>query len=150
MSALSPVGDAAPNDLLAEQLRQMIAVLEQERQALASLDLEAITLAYTQKQMLCDVWSPDDQSGSRASSGAGSRASSGASSGGTSGGGNPAEAPVNPAALTEECRALIASARRMNQVNLTVRNLMASNVAARLDALTDRASTYELDLAANT
>jgi flagellar biosynthesis/type III secretory pathway chaperone len=146
MSALSPVGDAAPNDLLAEQLRQMIAVLEQERQALASLDLEAITLAYTQKQMLCDVWSPDDQSGSRASS----RASSGASSGGTSGGGNPAEAPVNPAALTEECRALIASARRMNQVNLTVRNLMASNVAARLDALTDRASTYELDLAANT
>ena len=138
MSALSPVGDAAPNDLLAEQLRQMIAVLEQERQALASLDLEAITLAYTQKQMLCDVWSPDDQSGARASSGA------------SSGAGNPAEAPVNPAALTEECRALIASARRMNQVNLTVRNLMASNVAARLDALTDRASTYELDLAANT
>lgn len=39
-------------------------------------------------------------------------------------------------ALDPECRGLADAARRLNEVNRQVRNLVAANVAARLDALT--------------
>lgn len=39
---------------LKEALRQMLAVLESERQAIAGLDLDAITLAARDKLGLCD------------------------------------------------------------------------------------------------
>jgi lipase chaperone LimK len=112
---------------LADHLRQMIAVLEQERQALAALDLEAISLAYTEKLVLCDAIDGPPEADTPATVKA---------------------AGVND--LDDECLALVAAARRMNQVNLTVRNLMAANVKTRLDALTGRTATYELDRAANT
>jgi hypothetical protein len=40
---------------LAATLRQMLAVLEQERQALAALDIDALTLAGQGKLSLCDT-----------------------------------------------------------------------------------------------
>ncbi len=80
----------------------MLAVMEQERQALAALDLEAITgLRRTTKSALCD------QLG---------RASNDN--------------------LDEECLSLIEATRRLNEVNRQIRNLVAANVSARLDALT--------------
>lgn len=47
-----------------------------------------------------------------------------------------------PADLDDECRGLLDAARRQNEVNRQVRNLIAANVAARLDALTGRRQTY--------
>lgn len=44
--------------------------------------------------------------------------------------------------LDPECRTLVAAARQKNEVNRKVRNLLAANVAARLDALTASAGTY--------
>ncbi len=40
--------------------------------------------------------------------------------------------------LDEECLRLVAIARRLNETNMQVRNLVAANVAARLDSLVDR------------
>lgn len=45
---------------------------------------------------------------------------------------------LDTARLDDECRALVETARRLNDTNLQVRNLVAANVAARLDALVDR------------
>ncbi len=45
------------NNDLAATLRQMLAVLEQERQALAALDVDALTLAGQDKLSLCDALS---------------------------------------------------------------------------------------------
>ena len=88
-------------------LRQMIAVLEAERHALAAIDLDAIVGAASAKDALCgtlDGW-PE---------------------------------PV----VDEECRGLLDAARRLNDVNRQVRNLLAANVSARLDSLTGSPRLY--------
>lgn len=81
-------------------LRQMIAVLEKERQALASLDADGLFEASRDKDALCD-----------------------------------ALAPVDPKALDHETRPLVETAQALNDVNRRVRNLLAANVASRLEAL---------------
>jgi hypothetical protein len=96
---------------MAENLRQMIAVLQAERQALAGLDLDAIMGAAHDKIALCGTL---DQCGPFAEG----------------------------LALSEECRGLLDAARRLNEVNRQVRNLVAANVAARLDALTGSPALY--------
>ena len=92
---------------LRERLRQMVAVLEDERQALAGLDLDGIVGAGQDKHALCDIL-----------------------------------AAAEPAQVDEECRGLLEAARRLNEVNRQVRNLIAANVSARLDALTGSAALY--------
>jgi hypothetical protein len=96
---------------MAENLRQMIAVLQAERQALAGLDLDAIMGAAHDKIALCGTL---DDCGPFAEG----------------------------FSLSEECRALLDAARRINEVNRQVRNLIAANVAARLDALTGSPALY--------
>ena len=96
---------------LREQLRQMIAVLQAERQALAGLDLDEIMGCANNKIALCGTI---DQHGPFA----------------------------DGTAPSEECSALLDAARRLNEVNRQVRNLIAANVAARLDALTGSAALY--------
>ena len=90
-----------------DTLRQMLAVLESERQALAELDLDGIVGAANGKSALCEVL-------------------------------ETGHAPE----IDDECRGLLEAARRLNEVNRQVRNLIAANVAARLDALTGRAQVY--------
>jgi hypothetical protein len=96
----------SPADL-SESLRQMVAVLQAERQALAGFDLEGILGCAADKRELC--------------------------------GRIDAAAFV---AIDEDCRALLDAARRMNEVNRQVRNLIAANVSARLDALTGAGVLY--------
>ncbi len=91
---------------LTENLRQMLAVLEDERQALAALDVDALTMSSRSKQSLCDVLGAE------------------------------------PQVIDDECRGLLIAARQANEVNRRVRNLVAANVAARLDALTEAPGTY--------
>jgi len=96
-AVLEPGGlEAAP----AAILRQMIAALESERQALAALDAESLTEAARVKEDLCG-----------------------------------ALAPLTSGTLDPETRGLAETARRLNDVNRRVRNLLAANVAARLAAL---------------
>ncbi len=97
--------------VMAANLRQMIAVLQAERQALAGLDLDAIMGCAQDKIALC----------------------------GTLDAGGPF---AEGFAITEECRGLLDAARRLNEVNRQVRNLLAANVAARLDALTGSPALY--------
>jgi hypothetical protein len=78
----------------------MIAVLEAERQALASLDADGLFEAARAKEALCDALSPLDAQ-----------------------------------SLTAETRPLVETAQQLNEVNRRVRNLLAANVAARLEAL---------------
>jgi hypothetical protein len=92
---------------LRETLRQMLAVLEAERQALAGLDLEAILCTAADKQQLCGTL---DRSGVLEVDG--------------------------------ECRAMLEAAKRLNEVNRQVRNLIAANVSARLDTLTGAPALY--------
>ena len=92
---------------LRETLRQMLAVLDAERQALAGLDLDAIIGAANDKTKLCGTLDGADG-----------------------------------ALLDEECRALLEAARRQNEVNRQIRNLVAANVSARLDALTGGSQLY--------
>lgn len=87
-------------DALPAILRQMIAVLENERQALASLDADSLLEASREKDALCNELSP-----------------------------------VDPDALDNETRSLVETARSLNDVNRRVRNLLAANVASRLEAL---------------
>jgi len=92
---------------LRDTLRQMLAVLEEERQALAGLDIDAVMGAANDKTRLCgtlETSAPDE--------------------------------------IDEECRGLLDAARRLNEVNRQVRNLVAVNVAARLNALTGRPQLY--------
>lgn len=90
-----------PHDApLASNLRQMIAVLERERQALAALDADDLIGAARDKEALCD-----------------------------------AMASIGPQALNGETRSLAETARQLNEVNRRVRNLLAANVAARIEAL---------------
>ncbi len=102
---LVPAGLPAPahvGDPLACNLRQMIAVLERERQALAALDADSLIGAAQDKEALCD-----------------------------------ALADIGPEALLRdgETRNLAETARQLNEVNRRVRNLLAANVAARIEAL---------------
>ena len=97
----------ADSGVLRETLRQMIAVLEAERQALAGLDMDAILGTANDKQKLCGTL---DQSGVRE--------------------------------IDEECRGLLEAAKRLNEVNRQVRNLIAANVSARLETLTGSAPVY--------
>lgn len=94
-----------------DSLRQMIAVLQAERQALAGLDIDAIMGCANEKISLCGTL---DACGPFA----------------------------EDFAVDEECRGLLEAARRMNEVNRQVRNLIAANVAARLDALTGSPALY--------
>ena len=96
----------SPNDLR-ETLRQMVAVLQDERQALAGMDLDGIMGAALDKNKLC---------------------------------GRIDEGGV--AVLDEECRSLLETARRLNEVNRQIRNLVAANVAARLEAITGSPALY--------
>lgn len=98
-------------ELMRNNLRQMIAVLQAERQALAGLDLDAIMASANDKVALCGTLDVN----------------------GPLGDGEPLDA---------ECRGLLDAARRMNEVNRQVRNLIAANVAARLDALTSSPALY--------
>ena len=94
-------------DTLRATLRQMLAVLESERQALAGLDCDAILGAANDKNRLC----------------------------GSLEGAETVE-------LDDECRSLLDAARRLNEVNRQVRNLIAANVSSRLDALRGSPQIY--------
>jgi hypothetical protein len=93
---------------LPDTLRQMIAVLETERQALASLDADGLFEAAREKEALCD-----------------------------------ALLPVSPDALDAQTRPLVQTAQRLNDVNRRVRNLLAANVASRLEALGAPRAAYK-------
>lgn len=54
-------------------------------------------------------------------------------------------ATTAPDGVDEECRGLLDAARRLNEVNRQVRNLIAANVSARLDALTGGPRSYRAD-----
>lgn len=90
-----------------DTLRQMLAVLEQERQALAGLDLDGILGAAGDKERLCGTLDP-----------------------------------LGAAVLDDECRGMLDAARRLNEINRQVRNILAANVATRLNALTGNANIY--------
>lgn len=92
---------------LVNSLRQMVAVLQTERQALAGLDLDMIMGCANNKSTLCEKLES-----------------------------------FQHAAVDEECRGLLESAHRLNEVNRQMRNLIAANVSARLDALTGTPSVY--------
>jgi len=92
---------------LRETLRQMVAVLQNERQALAGLDLDGILGCANDKQTLASQLDG-----------------------------------ASHTAIDEECRGLLDSARRLNEINRQVRNLVAANVSARLDALTGSPALY--------
>jgi len=92
---------------LRETLRQMVAVLQAERQALAEMDLDGIMGCANDKASLCGDM-----------------------------------ADVDAAAIDAECRGLLDAARRLNEVNRQVRNLIAANVSSRLDALTGAPVLY--------
>ncbi|MBS0481428.1 MAG: flagellar protein FlgN [Proteobacteria bacterium] len=101
-----------------ENLRQMIAVLQAERQALAGLDLDAIIGCVQDKIALCgtlDVTGPF----------------------------------ADELVIDDECRGLLDAAKRLNEVNRQVRNLIAANVAARLDALTGSPALYRAGMNAS-
>lgn len=92
---------------LRELLRQMLAVLESERHALAGLDVDQIVGCAVRKNVLCGRLDK-----------------------------------TTAEAVDEECRGLLDAARRLNETNRRVRNLIAANVAARLDALTGQPALY--------
>ncbi|TIX52128.1 flagellar protein FlgN [Alteraurantiacibacter aquimixticola] len=85
----------------------MLAVLDDERQALAALDVDALLASSTQKHSLCAVLEAE-----------------------------------NAQDIDSECTGLLEAARHQNEVNRKVRNLLAANVAARLDALTRSPALY--------
>lgn len=92
---------------LHDALRQMLAVLEEERQALAGLDLDGIVGTTQNKDRLCGTL---DQLG--------------------------------VVQLDEDARAMLETARRLNEVNRQVRNIIAANVSRRLSALTGAPQLY--------
>ena len=44
--------------------------------------------------------------------------------------------------IDEDCRGMLDAARRLNEVNRQIRNLIAANVSARIDALTGSPALY--------
>ena len=118
MSAkMTPAPAAGPTSVephgsdLTGNLRQMIAVLEQERQALATLDADELFEASHRKQALCDMMQP-----------------------------------FGADALDPQARDLAKTAQTLNDVNRRVRNLLAANVSARLEALGSSQHTYSAAL----
>jgi hypothetical protein len=99
------------DNTMRDALRQMLAVLEDERQALAGLDLDAIVGSTQGKDRLCGTI--DSLGGA-----------------------------LVPGELDEECRSMLESARRLNEVNRQVRNIIAANVSRRLNALTGSPQLY--------
>jgi len=97
----------APQTSLRDTLRQMLAVLEAERQALAGLDIDAVMGAANDKMRLCGTL--DD---------------------------------ACDIEIDEECQGLLVAAKRLNEVNRQVRNLVAANVTARLNAITGSPQIY--------
>lgn len=95
-----------------DALRQIIAVLEGERQALAGLDLDAIVVASRDKQRLCTALE---------------------------------SCGTQTPEIDEQSRAMLDTARRLNELNRQVRNLVAANVEARLHALTGSGHCYRAD-----
>ena len=89
-------------------LRQMLALLEGERQALAALDIDRINNCSNGKIELCDRLEQ-----------------------------------VRPEDLDEECLGLLDAVRRLNTVNRRLRNLIATNVQSRIDAMAGASGTYE-------
>ena len=89
-------------------LRQMLALLEGERQALAALDIERITNCTNGKMDLCDQLDK-----------------------------------VRPEDLDEECLGLLDAVRRLNTINRRLRNLIATNVQSRIDAMAGVTGTYQ-------
>ena len=112
MNTASSSPSSSPNnsssDALPATLRQMIAVLEKARQALASLDADGLVEASREKDALCDALSP-----------------------------------VAPETVDGETRPLIETAQQLNDVNRRVRNLLAANVASRLEALGAPRAAYQ-------
>jgi len=51
--------------------------------------------------------------------------------------------------IDEECRAMLEAARRQNEVNRQIRNLIAANVASRIDALAGKAQLYSAGTASS-
>ncbi|MBU6266152.1 MAG: flagellar protein FlgN [Sphingomonadales bacterium] len=49
---------------------------------------------------------------------------------------------VSPDEIDDECRGLLDAAKRLNEVNRQLRNLIAANVSARLEALTGSPNAY--------
>jgi hypothetical protein len=98
---------------LRDTLRQMLAVLEDERHALAGLDVDAIMGCAVNKNTLCGRLDT-----------------------------------TTPEAIDDECRGLLDAARRVNEANRRVRNLIAANVSARLDAMTGQPALYRANAAA--
>jgi len=89
-------------------LRQMLALLEGERQALAALDIERINNCTNGKMDLCDQLDK-----------------------------------VRPEDLDEECLGLLDAVRRLNTINRRLRNLIATNVQSRIDAMAGAPGTYQ-------
>lgn len=89
-------------------LRQMLALLEGERQALAALDIDRINNCSNGKMELCDRLDK-----------------------------------VRPEDLDEECLGLLDAVRRLNTINRRLRNLIATNVQSRIDAMAGVAGTYQ-------
>lgn len=92
---------------LREPLRQLIAVLDKERQAIAGLELDDITIAAQSKLAVCgkiEQISADD--------------------------------------LDDETRAMILSARDMNETNRQIRNLIAANIETRIKTIAGSSSLY--------
>lgn len=83
-----------------ETLRQMLALLEGERQALAALDLERIVTCADGKSGLCARLEA-----------------------------------VSGSDLDEESVGLLDAAKRLNEINRRLRNLIATNVQTRLEML---------------
>lgn len=96
-----------PAASVTRHLRQMIAALEEERQALATMDMDLLNGAVRKKEEMCALLEP-----------------------------------ANTADLDPETRALASSARQLNDINRRVRNLLAANVATRLEALGVPQPTY--------
>lgn len=107
-AAPAPTFTPISTNATAHELRQMIAVLKTERQALATMDVESLMACTQGKQVLCDTL--DGQ----------------------------ARRPMDA-----ECEGLAIAARELNEVNRRVRNLLAVNVVARLDALTGSTGLYD-------
>lgn len=93
-------------------LRQMLALLESERQALAALDLDAILNCSDDKLELCETIERETQDAR------------------------------DGAPLDEECRGLLDAVARLNAINRKIRNLIAANVESRLGSLTGRINLY--------
>jgi hypothetical protein len=89
------------------RLRQMLALLEGERQALAALDLERILTSARGKLDLCDLLTETEL-----------------------------------AELDDESLGLLDSVRRVNETNRRLRNLIATNMAARFATLTGSIRLY--------